>query len=96
MTQIMPLYTLAVSTHMDTPSSAMSTHLHHVKQPLFMRSGVSRIKAILALLDQLTSFGQRESLTIHASMGSGQMSAVSSAQSVNMLQSVAARWRCTK
>ena len=50
----------------------------------------------VALLDQLTSFGQRESLTIHGSCGSGRMSAVSSAQSVEMLQFVAARWRCSK
>ena len=69
---------------------------HHVKQPASVRSRVRRRKAFLALLDQLTSFGQRESLTIHASIGSGRMSAVSSAQSVDMLQSVAARWRCKK
>ena len=70
--------------------------IHHVKQPVSVRSRFCRRKAILALLDQLTSFGQRESLTIHASSDSGRMSAVSSAQSVNMLQSVAARWRWTK
>ena len=69
---------------------------HHVKQLVSVRSRVCCRKAILALLDQLTSFGQRESLTIHASSGSGRMSAVSSAQSVKMLQSVAARWRCSK
>ena len=69
---------------------------HHVKQPVSVWSQVCRRKAIHALLDQLTSFGQRESLTIHASSGSGQMSAVSSAQSVKMLQSVAARWHCSK
>ena len=69
---------------------------HHVKQPVSVRSRVCRRKLILALLDQLTSFGQRESMTIHASSCSGRMSAVSSAQSVDMLQSVAARWRCTK
>ena len=57
---------------------------------------VCRRKAILVMLDQLTTFGQRESLTIHARSGSEWMSAVSSAQSVNMLQSVTARWRCTK
>ena len=70
--------------------------INHVKQPFSVRSRVCRRKAILALLDQLTSFGQRESLTIHASSGSGRMSAVSSAQSVEMLQSVATRWRCSK
>ena len=69
---------------------------YHVKQPASVRSRVCRIKAILALLDQLTRFGQWESLTIHASSGSGRISAVSSAQFVNMLQSVTARWRCTK
>ena len=51
---------------------------------------------ILALLDQLTSFGQRESLTIHASSGSERMSAVGSPQSVQLQQYVAARWRCLK
>ena len=40
--------------------------LHHVKQPVSVRSQVCCRKAILALLDQSTSFGQRESLTIHA------------------------------
>ena len=70
--------------------------LHYVKQLASVRSQFCHRKAILALLDQLTIFGQRESLTIHASSGFGRMSAVSSAQSVNMLQSVAARWRCTK
>ena len=50
----------------------------------------------VALLDQLTSFGERESLMIQASSSSGRMSAVSSTKSVDMLQSVAARWRCTK
>ena len=69
---------------------------HHVKQPASVRSRVCRRKAILALLDQLIRFGQRESLTIHASSGSGRMSEESSAQPVDMLQSVAARWRCTK
>ena len=69
---------------------------HHVKQPVSVWSQVCCRKAIHALLDQLTSFGQRESLTIHASSGSGQMSAVCSAQSVKMVQSVAARWHCSK
>ena len=69
---------------------------HHVKQPASVRSRVCRRKAIHALMDQLTRFGQRESLTVHASSGSGRMSALSSAQSVDMLQSVAARWHCTK
>ena len=69
---------------------------HHVKQSVSVWSRVCHRKVILTLLDQSTSFGQRESLTIHASSGSGRMSAVSSAQSVDMLQSVAARWRCTK
>ena len=68
----------------------------HVKQPLSVRSRVCHRKAILALLDQLTTFGQRESLTIHASSGSGRVSAVISGQSVKRLQSIAARWRCTK
>jgi hypothetical protein len=70
--------------------------IHHVKKPVSVRSRVCRRKAILALLDQLTSFGQRESLMIHNSSGSGRMSAVSSAQSFDMLQSVVARWRGTK
>ena len=56
-----------------------------------MRNRVCCRKAILALLDQLTRFGQRESLTIHVSSGSGQMSAVSSAQSVKMLQYIILR-----
>ena len=69
---------------------------HHLKQPVSVWSQVCCRKAIHALLDQLTTFGQREYLTIYTSSGSGQMSAVSSAQSVKMLQSVAARWHCSK
>ena len=69
--------------------------VHHVKQPVSVWSRVCCKKAILAL-DQLTTFRQRESLTIHYSSGSGRMSAVSSAQSVEMLQSVAARGHCSK
>ena len=68
----------------------------HVKQPVSEQSRVCRRKAIVALLDQLTIFGQRESLMIHASSGSGRISAVSSAQSVHLMQSAVARWRCTK
>ena len=68
----------------------------NVKQPVSAKSRVCCRKTILALLDQLTSFGQRESLTNQATSGSGRMSAVSSAQSDKMLQSVAASWHCLK
>ena len=68
-------------------SSLGSSMLNHVKQPVSVRSRVCCRKAVLKLLDQLTNFGQRESLTIHTSSGSRQMSAVSSAQSVEMLLS---------
>ena len=67
-----------------------------MKQPVSVRSRVRCRKAFPALLDQLTGFGQRESMTIHAISGPGQKSAVSSAQTVEMLQSVAARWRFLK
>ena len=67
-----------------------------MKEPVSVRGRVRRRKAIIALMDQLTSFGERESLTIYASSGSGRMGAVSSAQSVDMLQSEAARWHCIK
>ena len=40
--------------------SLMVSIIHHVKQPVSVRSRVRRRKAILALLDQLTSFGQRK------------------------------------
>ena len=63
----------------------LDSKTHHVKQPVSVRSRVGRRKAILALLDQFTSFGQRELLTIHASSGSARMSAVSSGKSVDML-----------
>ena len=69
---------------------------HDVKQPVSVRSRVCCRKAILSLLDQLINFEQRESLMIHASSGSRRMSAVSSAQSAEMLQSVFARWCCSK
>ena len=49
-----------------------------------LRVEPSLLQATLALLDQFTSFRQRESLTIHASSGSGRMSTVSYAQSVDL------------
>ena len=82
--------TITITTNLNTNTvSGITTNLTTL-------SPLLHSKAILTLLEQLTSFGQRESLTIHASSGSGRMSAVSSAQSIDMLQSVAARWRRTK